>query len=139
MSQDTQTTEAEIAEATKDLVSAARLLESAGVSRTAIYQILRDELPDSNHEQMLRQSAIRHINMMIEVLKGRPSGDVRAENGLAYMGRRAMLHDGARKIYKLFELHPRDISNQEPTDPANRDYWMEMAEKALSNYANDGK
>jgi len=130
------TTDELIEQNTKTLIEAASNLESLGLSRTSLYDLLRQNLAKSNHAEMLRQSSIRHIEMLKEVIKGRNAGEVRAEYGLGYMGRKAVLHDGAKKIHKELDIKNVSVTARSPLDPANRDYWLELADKALNNLAN---
>ena len=132
----------EIVDATNDLIAAGRLLEAKGIGRTKIYDILRQNLPESSYKQRLNETAVKHIRMMREVLKGRHAADVRAENGLSYAGRKAVLHDGARKICRTLDMNGRWLFEQPPLREANTEFWLAQADKAeqiLVDKINDSK
>lgn len=131
----------QIEQASNDLIQAAKRLESLGLSRTSIHNLIRHRLPASNYEETLRQASIAHIEMMLEVLQGADAGEVRAARNLSNVGRKAVLNLGARKIYKTLDIHTKYIqkSGKTPLDPQFRDYWTELGHKALARLKNDGE
>lgn len=76
-----------VSQVAADLVSAGRKLECLGLSRTQIYQLLRDDLPASNHRKMLNEASIRHIKILEQVIRGTPVKQAMAEHGLVYSGK----------------------------------------------------
>jgi hypothetical protein len=120
-----------VSQVAADLVNAWRKLERLGLSRTQIHQLLRDDLPASNHSKMLNEASIRHVKILQQVMSGTLVKQAMAEHGLVYSGKKSILYTGAKKCYRVLAIDRPYIHEVSPCRVEHKQYWLDLATKAL--------
>lgn len=121
-----------IAEAKAAMIQAAATLEKNGVSRTDIYDILRDGMPESPVLQQRKANRAKWISAMLRVLNGEKAKDACAALDMPYYPPKQLMHDGAKKACKTLDLHTSIILDRRPYEADNKQYWINIAKRALS-------
>ena len=113
-------------------IDAGLALAKTGYTRTQMYDLLRDSLPESQYVQHLRAVESRDLKIFRDFMTGADVRDLRSTYQLKSLNYRDGIGKGLKRIKKILGLSEtlREMLAGLETDEG-REFWLERAVRAL--------